>query len=282
MNKKFLVRRGVFIKTPLSTDKIIEKLIISMLPLILVKLVYNIETIITLLVTIITFYLGEYLVYYLRKKKKTIKNLTQESFTLYSGLLIYLFTPLSTPIYITIILTTLASILKVLLGGFGKYKLNPYIPSILIMMLIQGYYSINPLILVEEKLSTYIILLNIIAIGSLMYLIYNNSIKYKITISHLLTTIILISIISIKSQTLGLNLITLINSGIILISIYLASDSITTPVTTKGQIIYGISLGIISVLLINIFPTMFAILPLIIMPLLTKPIDNYFMTKYKN
>lgn len=279
MNKKFLVRRGVFIKTPLSTDKIIEKLIISMLPLILVKLVYNIETIITLLVTIITFYLGEYLVYYLRKKKKTIKNLTQESFTLYSGLLIYLFTPLSTPIYITIILTTLASILKVLLGGFGKYKLNPYIPSILIMILIQGYYSINPLILVEEKLSTYIILLNIIAIGSLMYLIYNNSIKYKITISHLLTTIILISIISIKSQTLGLNLITLINSGIILISIYLASDSITTPVTTKGQIIYGISLGIISVLLINIFPTMFAILPLIIMPLLTKSIDNYFMTK---
>ena len=279
MNKKFLVRRGVFIKTPLSTDKIIEKLIISMLPLILVKLVYNIETIITLLVTIITFYLGEYLVYYLRKKKKTIKNLTQESFTLYSGLLIYLFTPLSTPLYITIILTTLASILKVLLGGFGKYKLNPYIPSILIMMLIQGYYSINPLILVEEKLSTYIILLNIIAIGSLMYLIYNNSIKYKITISHLLTTIILISIISIKTQTLGLNLITLINSGIILISIYLASDSITTPVTTKGQIIYGISLGIISVLLINIFPTMFAILPLIIMPLLTKPIDNYFMTK---
>lgn len=279
MNKKFLVRRGVFIKTPLSTDKIIEKLTISMLPLILVKLVYNIETIITLLVTIITFYLGEYLVYYLRKKKKTIKNLTQESFTLYSGLLIYLFTPLSTPLYITIILTTLASILKVLLGGFGKYKLNPYIPSILIMMLIQGYYSINPLILVEEKLSTYIILLNIIAIGSLMYLIYNNSIKYRITISHLLTTIILISIISIKSQTLGLNLITLINSGIILISIYLASDSITTPVTTKGQIIYGISLGIISVLLINIFPTMFAILPLIIMPLLTKPIDNYFMTK---
>ena len=279
MNKKFLVRRGVFIKTPLSTDKILEKLIISMLPLILVKLVYNIETIITLLVTIITFYLGEYLVYYLRKKKKTIKNLTQESFTLYSGLLIYLFTPLSTPIYITIILTTLASILKVLLGGFGKYKLNPYIPSILIMILIQGYYSINPLILVEEKLSTYIILLNIIAIGSLMYLIYNNSIKYKITISHLLTTIILISIISIKSQTLGLNLITLINSGIILISIYLASDSITTPVTTKGQIIYGISLGIISILLINIFPTMFAILPLIIMPLLTKPIDNYFMTK---
>lgn len=279
MNKKFLVRRGVFIKTPLSTDKIIEKLIISMLPLILVKLVYNIETIITLLVTIITFYLGEYLVYYLRKKKKTIKNLTQESFTLYSGLLIYLFTPLSTPIYITIILTTLASILKVLLGGFGKYKLNPYIPSILIMILIQGYYSINPLILVEEKLSTYIILLNIIAIGSLMYLIYNNSIKYRITISHLLTTTILISIISIKSQTLGLNLITLINSGIILISIYLASDSITTPVTTKGQIIYGISLGIISVLLIHIFPTMFAILPLIIMPLLTKPIDNYFMTK---
>lgn len=279
MNKKFLVRRGVFIKTPLSTDKIIEKLIISMLPLILVKLVYNIETIITLLVTIITFYLGEYLVYYLRKKKKTIKNLTQESFTLYSGLLIYLFTPLSTPVYITIILTILASILKVLLGGFGKYKLNPYIPSIIIMMLIQGYYSINPLILVEEKLSTYIILLNIIAIGSLMYLIYNNSIKYKITISHLLTTIILISIISIKSQTLGLNLITLINSGIILISIYLASDSITTPVTTKGQIIYGISLGIISILLINIFPTMFAILPLIIMPLLTKPIDNYFMTK---
>ncbi len=279
MNKKFLVRRGVFIKTPLSTDKIIEKLIISMLPLILVKLVYNIETIITLLVTIITFYLGEYLVYYLRKKKKTIKNLTQESFTLYSGLLIYLFTPLSTPVYITIILTTLASILKVLLGGFGKYKLNPYIPSILIMILIQGFYSINPLILVEEKLSTYIVLLNIIAIGSLMYLIYNNSIKYKITISHLLTTIILISIISIKSQTLGLNLITLINSGIILISIYLASDSITTPVTTKGQIIYGISLGIISVLLIHIFPTMFAILPLIIMPLLTKPIDNYFMTK---
>ena len=279
MNKKFLVRRGVFIKTPLSTDKIIEKLIISMLPLILVKLVYNIETIITLLVTIITFYLGEYLVYYLRKKKNSIKNLTQESFTLYSGLLIYLFTPLSTPVYITIILTTLASILKVLLGGFGKYKLNPYIPSILIMILIQGFYSINPLILVEEKLSTYIILLNIIAIGSLMYLIYNNSIKYKITISHLLTTIILISIISIKSQTLGLNLITLINSGIILISIYLASDSITTPVTTKGQIIYGISLGIISVLLINIFPTMFAILPLIIMPLLTKPIDNYFMTK---
>ena len=279
MNKKFLVRRGVFIKTPLSTDKIIEKLIISMLPLILVKLVYNIETIITLLVTIITFYLGEYLVYYLRKKKKTIKNLTQESFTLYSGLLIYLFTPLSTPVYITIILTTLASILKVLLGGFGKYKLNPYIPSILIMILIQGYYSINPLILVEEKLSTYIILLNIIAIGSLMYLIYNNSIKYKITISHLFISIILISIISIKSQTLGLNLITLINSGIILISIYLASDSITTPVTTKGQIIYGISLGIISILLINIFPTMFAILPLIIMPLLTKPIDNYFMTK---
>lgn len=279
MNKKFLVRRGVFIKTPFSTDKIIEKLIISMLPLILVKIVYNPFSILTLLITIITFYLGEYLVYYLSKKKKTIKNLTLESFTLYSGLLIYIFTPPSAPLYLTIILTLLASILKVLLGGFGKYKLNPYLPTIFIMTLIDGYYAISTLNLPAEGPSTYTILLNIMALCSLMYLVYNSSIKYQITLSHLLTFVLLAVIVGVVTGTVAGNFVALVNSGIILISMYLASDSVTTPVTTKGQVAYGVGLGLMSVLFMNIFPITFAVLPLLVMPFLTGAIDNYFMTK---
>ncbi len=250
-----------------------------MLPLILVKIIYYPLTILTLLVTIITFYLGEYLVYYLSKKKKTIKNLTLESFTLYSSLLIYIFTPPSAPLYLTIILTLLASILKVLLGGFGKYKLNPYLPSIFIMTLIDGYYAVSTLNLPAEGPSTYTILLNIMALCSLMYLVYNSSIKYYITLSHLLTFTLLVVIVGLVTETTAGNFVALVNSGIILISMYLASDSVTTPVTTKGQVAYGVGLGLMSVLFMNIFPITFAILPLLVMQFLTGAIDNYFMTK---
>lgn len=249
-----------------------------MLPLILVKIVYNPFSILTLLVTIITFYLGEYLVYYLSKKKKTIKNLTLESFTLYSSLLIYIFTPPSAPLYLTIVLTLLASILKVLLGGFGKYKLNPYLPTIFIMTLIDGYYAVSTLNLPQDP-STYTIILNIMALCSLMYLVYNSSIKYYITLSHLLTFTLLVVIVGLVTGTTAGNFVALVNSGIILISMYLASDSVTTPVTTKGQVAYGVGLGLMSVLFMNIFPITFAILPLLVMPFLTGAIDNYFMTK---
>lgn len=250
-----------------------------MLPLILVKIIYYPLTILTLLVTILTFYLGEYSVYYLSKRKITIHNLTIESFTLYSGLLIYIFTPPSAPLYITIILTLLASILKVLLGGFGKYKQNPYLPTIFIMTLIEGYYAINTLNLPPAGPSTYTILLNIMALCSLMYLIYNSSIKYQITLSHLLTFVLLASVVGVVTGTVAGNFVALVNSGLILISMYLASDSVTTPVTTKGQVAYGVGLGIMSVLFMSIFPITFAVLPLIVMQFFTKAIDNYFMTK---
>lgn len=276
MSKKFIVRKGVFLKTNNSTDKIIDKLIISLLPLIIVKTIYYPLTIINLIVAVITYYLGEYLVYYIIKKKKNIKELTLENFTLYSALIIYTFMPPSTSIVLLIAVTLLSAITKVLLGGFAKYKNSPYLVSILIMLLISNIYGISTLNIESATISNYLILLNIIGLGSLLYLVYNNTVKYRVIFSYLGILVILLGVGSLMG---GYPLSNMLEAGILLGGIYLVGDSITTPVTNKGQLCYGMLVAVIGFALSFILPATFGVVSVIIGEFFTRRIDSYFMVR---
>lgn len=82
------------------------------------------------------------------------------------------------------------------------------------------------------------------------YLAITKTIKWKIPFVYILTVFIINSIIS---RLLGAGvyypLFSILSGGLLFGSIFLATESVTSPVTNFGQIMYGLFLGIITVLL---------------------------------
>ena len=74
----------------------------------------------------------------------------------------------------------------------------------------------------------------------------------------------------------------LTTGNILFLSVFCLGDYPKTPITTEGQVIYGIILGLITSILRFIIPELSVILPLILGPiLLTKKINNIsFKLKY--
>lgn len=83
---------------------------------------------------------------------------------------------------------------------------------------------------------------------ALIYLILTKVIKWRIPIFYLLTVFIMTLIIGITNDMgLWYPLFHLLSGGLMFGAVFMATDPVTSPVTKTGQFIYGISLGILTV-----------------------------------
>ena len=85
---------------------------------------------------------------------------------------------------------------------------------------------------------------------SLIYLVATKTIKWRITLSYLLTFFLAVSIYT-YSSSIGLwnILFQMLSGGLLFGSVFMATDPVTSPISYKGQILYGILLGIITFLI---------------------------------
>jgi electron transport complex protein RnfD len=85
-----------------------------------------------------------------------------------------------------------------------------------------------------------------------IYLIWKKIITWHIPVSILLTVAVFAGILWLKDPTRFADpLFHLLTGGLLLGAIFMATDYVTSPMTHKGMIIYGIGIGIITVLIRN-------------------------------
>lgn len=114
----------------------------------------------------------------------------------------------------------------------------------------------------------------------LAYMLWKKIITWHIPVSIIGTVFIVSGIMHLANPVYANPLAVILSGGLMLGAIFMATDYVTSPMTPKGQIIYGVSIGLITIVIRNwgAYPEgmSFAIL---IMNAFTPLINNYVKPK---
>ena len=88
-------------------------------------------------------------------------------------------------------------------------------------------------------------------IGGLIYMLWRKIITWHIPISILVTVFVFSGLLHLANPIYADPLTVLFSGGLMLGAIFMATDYVTSPMTPKGQLIYGISIGLLTVVLRN-------------------------------
>ena len=153
--REFKVKKGNFIKSSNNTTKMMNHVIISLIPIILFTFYKNgilpiikgsgelldiLNPLLIIIIPMLICLLTEYLYYLVKKDKKNISYLLFESFAIIPGIFIGLIIPLNTPLWLVAIAAVIASLSKMLCGGLGKNPLNPALVGGLIIIIFASSY----------------------------------------------------------------------------------------------------------------------------------------------
>lgn len=235
-------------------------------------------------------FIFELLFTFIKTKKIKIKN----TYSCIPGLILSLILPINTPITILIFGSFMASIFgKMLFGGFGQNIFNPAgIGRLFVIstyaLVIGGYAnpyeldtvsSATPLsnaamqtgigtyeTIVEPygNLSTFIFgtysgavgeTCSILILISLIYLMLTKTIKWRIPLTYISTVFIGTLIIALMNgQGLWYPIFAVCTGGLLFGATFMATDPVTTPVSKKGQYMFGLGLGILTITLRYLTP----------------------------
>lgn len=263
----------------------------------------------------------EYLYYLIRRNKKSFYKLFNEEYAIIPGVFLSLIISINTPIYLLILGSIIASLSKVLTGGFGKNKLNPALVgslfiTIVFSSVVGGYlnpYEIDTLSsatpLSNMTASSYVItydklvapfgsLLNfffgnipgsigetsaLLCIVSFIYLTYKKIIKWRISVCYVLT-VVLISLIICLTKDIGLwfILFNILSGGLLFGAVFMATDPVTTSITHMGEVLSGILLGVITMMIRYLTPLPEGVLISILIVNLITILINYLSIKLYN
>lgn len=263
----------------------------------------------------------EYLYYLIRKKKKTFYTLFAEDYAIIPGIFLSLVISINTPLYLLMLGSFIASLSKVMSGGFGKNKLNPALVgslfiTVIFSSLVGGYlnpYEVDTISsatpLTNMTASSYVLtyenlvspfgnLLNfffgnipgsigetsaLLCIVSFIYLTYKKIIKWRIPLSYV-TTVAFISSIICLTKDIGawFILFNILSGGLLFGAVFMATDPVTSPVTHNGQIISGILLGIFTMLIRYLTPLPEGVLISILIVNIITIVINYLSIKLYN
>lgn len=301
-----MAKIGPFIKSKNTTNKMMLNLLVSLIPIIVftvykngvlpyqagkIEFVYILYPLLFILLPALVSFLIEtiYAIIFLKKRNKDIFKYIKSSYSFFPGLFLGLILPINMPIWIVLLGAVIASLSKMIFGGFGKNWFNPALVGYLfIFIFFTSYFQINGGYLNKlevDTISTSTPLTNSIVVegigdydslvkpyGSLVnfftgmipgsigetstllclvafiYLTISGVIKWKIPIVYVLTVFFATFLIgNINNLGIWYPLFQILSGGLIFGAVFMATDPVTSPTTTQGQILYGLFLGILTV-----------------------------------
>lgn len=288
---KFEVTSSPHIRGKKNTKHIMLDVIIALIPALLVGTFrFGVRALIVTLVSILTAAAAEWVCGMILYRRNTVKDLSSAV----TGLLLALTLPATVPYWTAAIGSVFAIVVvKGLCGGLGKNVFNPALAGRAFLMLLWPVYlvryaqpgaelpftgsaidavtSATPLhhmqmpALPEESIAD-MFLGNIggtigeictlaLLIGGI-YLIVRGVISVRIPAAYLGTVAVLSLVFSKGDNAFAWMLYSLLGGGVVLGAFFMATDYATSPVTPKGQIIYGIGCGIFTVIFrcLGLFP----------------------------
>ena len=272
---KFEVTSSPHIRGKRNTQQIMLDVILALIPTLLVGIVrFGMNALAVTLVSIVAAVAAEWICGMIVYHKNTVKDLS----SVVTGLLLALTLPATVPYWAAALGSAFAIIVvKGLCGGLGKNIFNPALGARAFLMLVcpvylvryvapgavDGVASATPLhhmvmpALPEESIAQ-MFMGNIggtigevctvaLLIGGI-YLIWRGVISVRIPAAYLGTVAVLTLVFSKGDNAFAWMLYSLLGGGVVLGALFMATDYATSPVTPKGQIIYGIGCGIFTVI----------------------------------
>ena len=314
MDNKLIISPSPHIHSGDSVNKNMYGVLIALMPALLVSLYFfGLGALIVTIVSIITCVLTEYVIQkFLSKQETTISD----GSAVLTGLLLAFNLPSNLPIWIVIIGALFAiGIGKMSFGGLGNNIFNPAligrvfllisfpaqmttwpIPEVLPMTYTDSQTGATILSLLNEN-STEIPAYSDLIFGNmggslgevsaialiigLIYMLTKKIITWHIPVSVIGSTFVFTGIMHLVNPTVYVNpLIHVLSGGLLLGAIFMATDYVTSPMTKRGMLVYGVSIGLITTVirLFGAYPEgmSFAIL---IMNALTPLINMYIKPK---
>lgn len=267
MNQLLHVSSSPHIKDKVTTSSIMLDVVIALLPATFFGIYqFKIKALLIILTTIITCVLSEYIYEYFMKKTITIKDLS----AVVTGLILALNLPATVPLWIPVIGGIFAIIVvKQLYGGLGQNFMNPALAARCFLLIsfagrmtnfvFDGLTSPTPLVVLKNGQSYELLKMFLgttsgtigetstfaLLIGA-GYLLIKGIIKLTIPLTYLIIFSIFTLFFSPCSFDFYYLACELCGGVLIFGAFFMATDYVTSPMDRKGQIVYGIILGILT------------------------------------
>lgn len=270
---KLTVASSPHIRGNFRTNRIMMDVVIALLPALLVGILqFGVRALLNVLVSAAAAVAAEWLYSVVTRSRNTIVD----GSAVVTGVLLAMTLPVSVPFWQIIIGSVFAIlVVKVLCGGLGQNIFNPALTGRAFMMLIWPvsltrfavgvdavshatpmHQMVMPAIpdvsLWNMFLGTIpgcigeVSALALLAGGA--YLVWRKVISIRIPAAYLGTVAVLTLVFAKAGNPFEWMLYNLLGGGLMLGAIFMATDYATSPVTQKGQVVYGIGCGVLTVI----------------------------------
>jgi electron transport complex protein RnfD len=274
---KMIVSPSPHIHSPQSTTTLMRDVIIALAPAAVVSILYyGWSALMLLAVSVVSCVAFEYVIAkYLLKRKATICDLS----AVVTGVLLALNLPVAAPWWIAVVGALVAiGIAKMTFGGLGQNIFNPALVARVFLLIsfpvimtdwsatagfigADAFTGATPLALAKagEALPNAMDMLFVSMGGSageisciallagFVYLLVRKVIRPHITLSIWITVILFSGLFHvINPEAYTGPMFNLLTGGMLLGSIFMATDYVTSPMNIKGQIIFGVGIGLIT------------------------------------
>ena len=268
---KLTVASSPHIRGDFRSSRIMGDVMLALLPALIVGIwMHGLRSLTVTTVSIISALGFEWLYSKVTKTRNTVVD----GSALVTGMLLAMTLPATVPYWLVILGTGFAIIfVKALCGGLGQNIFNPALSARGFMMLVypaymvrfeglDGVTSATPLhhmvmpALPEESILDMFLgkcpgsIGEVSALALLLggaYLVYRKVISVRIPASYIGTVALLTLVFHKTDAPVQWMLYSLFSGGLMLGAIFMATDYATSPVTAKGQIVYGIGCGALTV-----------------------------------
>lgn len=276
-----------------NTSNIMLDVIIALAPATVFGVVmFGFSALLTIATCVASAVASEALCCFFAKKSLTTSDLS----AVVTGLILALNLPAGIPLYIAALGSVFAIVIcKVLFGGLGKNIVNPAIGGRVFLLaafssamttfkepfsdvvasatpLVSGEHSVKELFFGVTSGSIGETSAMMLLLGG-VYLVSRKIIRLEIPLAFIGT-------VAVIAAAVGQNPLTaVLSGGLLLGAIFMATDYVTSPMSSLGKIVFGIGCGILTMAI-----RLFASLPegvsysILVMNLLTPLIDRYFLT----
>ena len=275
MEEKLYVSSSPHLRSGVNTKKIMLDVLIALMPaLVAAVIIFGIRVLLVVGVTVLSCIISEYICRKLMKRENTVSDLS----AVVTGVLLAFNLPVSIKLWMAALGGVIAIVVvKQMFGGLGQNFVNPALISRIVLMVsfpqamtswpkpFSGTYlgpdsvtTATPLAMLKSSsgdLPNYLEMflgfrggclgetcILAIIIGGI-YLILRGVIKPTIPLCF-------ISTVFIMSFLLGRDpLFEILSGGLFLGAVFMATDYVTSPLTTKGKIIYSVGCGLITIII---------------------------------
>ena len=265
MSKLFNVSSSPHVRSSETTRSIMMDVAIAMLPATAYGVFqFGLHALLVLIVTILACVLSEYVYEKGMKKPITISDFS----AVVTGMILALNMPATIPLWIPALGGVFAIIVvKQLYGGLGQNFMNPALAARCFLLIsfagkmssftLDGWSGATPLAAMRNgetmdlasmfigKIPGTIGEVSVVAllIGA-AYLVFKKVISLRIPLTYIVTVAVFVFIFG--RQDLNFVLAHICGGGLIFGAFFMATDYVTSPITPKGQIVFGILLGVLT------------------------------------